>query len=56
MALLLSGGALAWKALPAMAAESAVVIPPPADMGTPAAGATAKPQCWPAAASGACRT
>ncbi|KQP35545.1 peptide-methionine (S)-S-oxide reductase MsrA [Pseudorhodoferax sp. Leaf274] len=40
MALLLSGGAVAWKALPAMAAESAVVIPPPQDAGTPAAGAT----------------
>ncbi|WP_326543131.1 peptide-methionine (S)-S-oxide reductase MsrA [Pseudorhodoferax sp.] len=42
MALLLSGGALAWKVLPAMAADSAVVIPPPRDTGTPAAGATSE--------------
>ncbi len=40
MALLLSGTAIAWKALPAMAAESAVVIPAPQESGTPAAGAT----------------
>ncbi len=40
MALLLGGGIAAWKVLPAMAAESAVVIPPPQDGGTPAPGAT----------------
>lgn len=33
MALLLGGGVLAYKALPALAAESAVAIPPPADTG-----------------------
>lgn len=41
-ALLLAGGAaLAWRALPALAAESAVVIPPPADAGSPAAAGVA---------------
>jgi peptide-methionine (S)-S-oxide reductase len=42
MALLLSGGVVAWKALPAMAADSAVVLPPPNDAGSPAAGATSE--------------
>ncbi|WP_436191279.1 peptide-methionine (S)-S-oxide reductase MsrA [Pseudorhodoferax sp. LjRoot39] len=42
MALLLGGGIAAWKAVPAMAAESAVTIPPPADGGTPVAGATSE--------------
>ncbi|RYF68459.1 MAG: peptide-methionine (S)-S-oxide reductase, partial [Comamonadaceae bacterium] len=42
MALLLGGGALAWRALPAVAAEPAVVIAPPQDAGTPAPGATSE--------------
>ncbi|RCW70565.1 peptide-methionine (S)-S-oxide reductase MsrA [Pseudorhodoferax soli] len=42
MSLLLTGAFAAWKALPAMAAESAVAIPPPKDAGTPAAGATSE--------------
>lgn len=42
MALLLSGGVLAWGTLPAMAADSAVAIPPPADAGTAAASATSE--------------
>ncbi len=40
MALLLGGGALAWRAMPAIAAESAVVIPPPQDAGAAMAGAS----------------
>ena len=55
LTLLLGGGALAWKGLPAMAAEPAVVIAPPRDAGTPTPGATPKRPCWPAAASGVCR-
>ena len=42
LTLLLGGGALAWKGLPAMAAEPAVVIAPPRDAGTPTPGATAE--------------
>ena len=42
MALLLGGGALAWRALPAVAAEPVVVIAPPQDAGTPAPGATSE--------------
>lgn len=40
LALLLSGGLLAWKAVPSLAADSAVVIPPPHDMGASPPGAT----------------
>jgi peptide-methionine (S)-S-oxide reductase len=42
LALLLSAGLLAWKAVPTLAADNAVVIPPPHDMGVPAPGATSE--------------
>lgn len=42
VALALAGGLAGWKILPALAVERAVLIPPPVDTGTPAAGATSE--------------